>query len=111
MWDGTLSRSVAYDQAPELKAFLGLPDVETFDLAAVVQIEEDENETLVARGSPALTEKVRKIVRGKLKFEGCETEMVSVPSVSLRGKDAVAVGKGLVEVYSRYVIGLFENFD
>jgi hypothetical protein len=111
VWESTLSTSAAYDRAPELKAFMGLPDVGTFDLAAVLRTIEDENEKLVVDGSPVLTEKVQKVVHGGMKMQDCRDGMVNVPNVSLLGKNAVAVSKEVVGLYSRYVAGLFENFD
>lgn len=111
VWESSLSTSAAYDRAPELKAFMGLPDVGTFDLAAVLRTVEDESEKLVVDGSPVLTEKVRKVVHGRVKMQVCREGVVNVPNVSLWGKNAVAVSKEVVDLYSRYVAGLFENFD
>jgi hypothetical protein len=90
---------------------MGLPDVGTFDLAAILRTVEDESEKLVVDGSPVLTEKVRKVVHGRVKMQVCWEGVVNVPNVSLWGKNAVAVSKEVVDLYSRYVAGLFENFD
>lgn len=112
VWDGTLSASAAYEQIPELRAFAALEDVKSFSLSAIFQIVEDEGSPLVARGSPVLTEKVQRAADDEgVKVEIGGPTSKRVPVVSVQGRDAVAVGKVAVEQYSRYIVGLFANFD
>lgn len=115
MWEGTIAAETGYEEEPELERFQGLGDVKTFSLSAVFGFVETE-ERLVARGSPVLTEKVRKAAVAEsgdwdvdVEFGGPMSRRVPVASVE--GKGAVAVGKSTVQQYSRYVVGMFENFD
>jgi len=110
VWEGTTAPEAGYEQAPELKQFLALEDVRTFSLSANFQFVETE-EPLIAMGSPVLMEKVRKAAAEEVKIAFGGPVSKRAPIASIQGKGAVAVGKLLAEDYSRYIVGLFENFD
>jgi hypothetical protein len=110
VWEGTVSPEAGYEDAPELKQFSALKDAKTFSLSAIFQLEETEK-PLVARGSPVLMENVQKAAAENVKVEfGGPTSRRALVA-SIQGKGAASVAKLSVEYYSRYVVGLFENFD
>ncbi|KAE9376457.1 hypothetical protein N431DRAFT_479712 [Stipitochalara longipes BDJ] len=109
-WDGILSKVAAYELVPELKQFEGLSNPDIFDIAALVEIVQEEAATVV-RGSSLLTARIQTTTQRLVKIESSDKGFARVPSVCIRGKDAIVVGKEVVESYSRYVAGLFENFD
>jgi hypothetical protein len=65
----------------------------------------------VVSGSPLLTAGIQSTTQRLVKIESNGKDFVGVPSACIRGRDASVVGKEIVEMYSRYVAGLFENFD
>jgi hypothetical protein len=110
VWEGSISRDAGYEVAPELKQFLALEDARAFSLSAIFQFAETEK-ALIATGSPVLMEKVRNAAAAEIKVEFRTLVSRRAPVASIQGKGAVSVGKLSVENYSRYVAGLFENFD
>ena len=110
VWEGTIPREAGYEEAPELKQFSALEDVRTFSLSAIFQVRETEK-ALVATGSPILMEKVRKAAVENVKVELPKFVSRRAPVAIIQGKGAVSVGMLSVQYYSRYVAGLFENFD
>lgn len=109
-WEGNISPEASYEEAAELRQFSKLQDVATFSLSAIFQFVETE-EPLVAMGSPVLTEKVRIAAVENVKIEFGGPISRRAPAVSISGKGVNALAKLSIEYYSRYVVGLFENFD
>jgi hypothetical protein len=109
-WEGHLSKAASYEQVPELKQFEGPLNPDMFDVGALVEIVQEEGAT-VLDGSPLLTAGIQNTTQRPVKIEKSGKGFVCVPSVCIQGKDATVVGKEVVEMYSRYVAGLFENFD
>jgi len=110
VWEGTLDAADGYKAAPRLKEFAGLEDAAAFSLSAIFEVGEATGQ-LVASGSPVLTDKVQRAAEGAAKVEFGGVGSKRAPVVRVSGRDAVEVGKVAVEQYSRYIVGLFENFD
>ncbi|RDW57629.1 hypothetical protein BP6252_13711 [Coleophoma cylindrospora] len=110
VWEGAISLAAGYEQAAELKQFASLEDVRNFSLSANFQLLETD-EPLVAKGSPVLIQKLQEAAAGQVKVILESPISKRVPVLSIQGKGAIAVAKLSVEYYSRYVVGLFENFD
>jgi hypothetical protein len=77
-------------------------------LAALVEIVREESAT-VLDGSPLLIAGIQNTTQRPVRKEKSSRGFVCVPSVCIQGKDAAVVGKEVVEMYSRYVAGLFES--
>jgi len=110
VWEGMLAAADGYEAAPRLKEFAGLEDAQTFSLSAIFEVGEGSGQ-LVASGSPVLTDKVQRAAEGAAKVEFGGVGSKRAPVVRVCGSDAAEVGKVAVEQYSRYIVGLFENFD
>jgi hypothetical protein len=84
-------------------------DSDMFNIRALVEIIQEEGVTLVS-SSPLLTAGIQSTTQRLVKIES-NKDFIDVPSTCIRGRDASVVGKEVVEMYSRYIAGLFENFD
>jgi len=124
VWEGEMTREDAYAAFDELRQFDNqkLPKLEPEEevsLSALVEVSENEDresQGLEVEGSFVLVEKAVRISDGvarEKKSHGGGGSLTSnkAPVVRIVGKGAEEVARRLVEEYSRYVVGLFENFD
>ncbi len=122
VWEGDTTVEEAYSSIKELKEIANNidqdhPAPEELYLSAIIEVIQEErkqNAPLEVEGSFVLVEKVQKISGGEAKekkaHEGSPNSN-KVPVVRIEGKGSEDVARKLVIEYSRYVVGLFENFD
>ena len=111
VWDGQLSTSAAYEKCPELKEFSNLDGVSHFSFSALFEIIEQDQDSLLAHGSPVMTQRLH-FATGLPWEKGTQgSPLRRVPTVVLEGNKAVSAGLLAVKDYSNYVAALFENFD
>lgn len=123
VWEGETTLEGAYSSLPELKQFgndgsEAFPNPEEVYLSAIIEVLEDGkvegSGILEVEGSFVLVDKAKKISGGEAKEKKQHGESPTsnkAPIVRIEGKGAEEIARKLVVDYSRYVAGLFENFD
>ena len=95
--EGDLSISEAYKEHPELKAFAEFNDVLEFSLSALIEIVEDDGAEVAVRGSSLLADKARLTINAFVRAESGGPISARCPVVSIRGEEAVALGRATVQ--------------
>ncbi|KAI0007416.1 hypothetical protein F4779DRAFT_514900 [Xylariaceae sp. FL0662B] len=110
IWEASASKS-PYDMPPELGTFVEMDDPKNVSLSAIVEVSEQREGVLRAKGSPILIEKARKFTKGEENISEPEVKLTRAPFVSIIGPAAESIACSLIREYSGYITALFDNFD
>lgn len=80
-------------------------------MSALFQIVVTEDATISIHGSPILVQKAADAAQRPVKRLAEGQTPRRAPEVRIEGREAVSVGRDTVELYSKYIAALFDNFD
>lgn len=111
VWEGRISLEESLSQAPDLKQFSSMDSFSSFGMSALFEIVVTQEATISIRGGPILVQKAANAAQRPVKTQSEGQTPRRAPEVKIEGREAVSVGRATVELYSKYIAALFDNFD
>lgn len=109
-WNAPLEATDNPANWKDLKQFQGFPNPQDFTLSALVEICEEDTDS-VLHGSPILLSQWTEQPSPRLDMIEEDGQASRAPCVLIQGREADRVGTALVTSHSAYIGALFDNFD
>ncbi|ETI29154.1 hypothetical protein G647_01607 [Cladophialophora carrionii CBS 160.54] len=111
LWESAGLKTQNRPSYPEVQQFSNFADVSTFQLSAVFEVVEEQQEQLQVEGATVLVEQIQELADSPISARLSPRKQSRAPGVCLRGPGAERVACGAIKAYSSYIGALFDNFD
>ncbi|OCT54329.1 hypothetical protein CLCR_00939 [Cladophialophora carrionii] len=111
LWESAGLKTQSRPSNPEVQQFSNFADVSTFQLSAIFEVVEEQQEQLHVEGATVLVEQIQKLADSPISARLSPRKQLRAPGVCLRGPGAERVACGAIKAYSSYIGALFDNFD
>lgn len=111
VWEGRLSAEALYSTCPDIRQFTTMTNVDQFSLSALFEIVKSQRDAIAIQGSPVLVQKATEVANEAAISKTTVLSPSRAPDVRIDGNLAVPLAISTVELYSKYVQALFDNFD
>ena len=111
IWETAISNTRKRPSTPELEQFSAFEDASSFQLSAIFEIVEQEQEQINVEGAKVLVDQIKELLSTPVSAKLSSRMQLRAPEVCLKGHGAERVGVEAIKAYSKYVGAMFDNFD
>ncbi|EXJ65189.1 hypothetical protein A1O7_01529 [Cladophialophora yegresii CBS 114405] len=111
LWEGAGLKTQNQPSDREVQQFPDFADVSAFQLSAIFEVVEEQQEQLQVEGAKVLVEQIQKLSGPPTSARLSPRKQLRAPAVWLRGPGAERAACEAIKAYSSYIGALFDNFD
>ncbi|KAJ9605149.1 hypothetical protein H2200_010539 [Cladophialophora chaetospira] len=111
VWETATSKNRKQPSTSELEQFSTFENASEFQLSAIFEVVEADQEQLQVDGAKVLVDQVQKISSTPMSAKLSSRKQLRAPEVLLKGQGAERIGVEAIKAYSSYIGAMFDNFD